>query len=44
MTLRKVDNILELVGGTPLVRINRLNHNPKVEVWAKLEFMNPAAR
>ena len=37
----RVDNILELVGGTPLVRVNRLNHNPKVTVYAKLEFMNP---
>jgi cysteinyl-tRNA synthetase len=37
----RVDNILELVGGTPLVRINRLNHNPGVTVYAKLEFMNP---
>ncbi|KMY68662.1 cysteinyl-tRNA synthetase [Desulfocarbo indianensis] len=41
MTIRKVDNILELVGDTPLVRINRLNTNPKVEIFAKLEFMNP---
>ncbi|MCF8034173.1 MAG: cysteine--tRNA ligase [Desulfarculaceae bacterium] len=36
-----VNNILELVGGTPMVRINRLNHNPGVTVYAKLEFMNP---
>ncbi len=41
MSLRKVNNILELVGDTPLVRINRLNHNPGVTVYAKLEFMNP---
>ncbi|MBU4565763.1 MAG: cysteine--tRNA ligase [Desulfarculus sp.] len=41
MTLRTVNNILELVGGTPLVRINRLNQNPGVTVYAKLEFMNP---
>lgn len=39
--LRKVDNILELVGQTPLVRINRLNPNPRVQVYAKLEAMNP---
>ncbi|RJX29521.1 MAG: cysteine--tRNA ligase [Desulfarculus sp.] len=38
---RKVDNILELVGDTPLVKINRLNHAPGVTVYAKLEFMNP---
>ncbi|MBU2517781.1 MAG: cysteine--tRNA ligase [Proteobacteria bacterium] len=41
MSPRKVNNILELVGGTPLVRINRLNQNPGVTVYAKLEFMNP---
>ncbi len=41
MALRKVENILELVGGTPLVLLNRLNPNPKVTVYAKLEFMNP---
>ncbi len=41
MTLQKVDSILELVGSTPLVRINRLNPNPKVAIYAKLEFMNP---
>ena len=41
MASRKVNNILELVGDTPLVRINRLNPNAKVEVYAKLEFMNP---
>jgi len=39
--LRKVDNILELVGQTPLVRVNRLNPRPGVEVYAKLEAMNP---
>ena len=41
MNYRKVNSILELVGGTPLVRIARLNPNPAVEVYAKLEFMNP---
>jgi cysteinyl-tRNA synthetase len=41
MTLRKVGNILELVGSTPLVRINRMNPVPGVEMLAKLEFMNP---
>ncbi len=38
---KKVDSIIELVGNTPLVKINRLNHAPGVEVYAKLEFMNP---
>lgn len=37
----KVNSILELVGNTPLVRINRMNSVPGVEVLVKLEFMNP---
>lgn len=41
MTLRKVNNVLELVGNTPLVRINRMNTAPGVEVFAKLEWLNP---
>ncbi|EAY13651.1 cysteine synthase, putative [Trichomonas vaginalis G3] len=35
------NNILETIGNTPLVRINHLNPNPKVEIWAKLEGFNP---
>jgi cysteine synthase B len=34
-------NILELIGNTPLVRINKLNPNPKVKMYAKLEGCNP---
>lgn len=34
-------NIIELIGRTPLVRINKLNKNSKVVILAKLEFMNP---
>ena len=34
-------NILELIGNTPLVKINRLNPNKKVLMLAKLEFLNP---
>lgn len=40
-TLRKVNSILELVGNTPLVRINRMNPVPSVELLVKLESMNP---
>jgi cysteine synthase B len=35
------DNILEAIGRTPLVRINRLNPNPAVALYAKLEGFNP---
>ncbi len=34
-------SILETVGKTPLVRINRLNPNPSTEIFAKLEGFNP---
>jgi cysteinyl-tRNA synthetase len=37
----KVNSVLELVGNTPLVRINRMNPVAGVEVYAKLELMNP---
>lgn len=35
------NNILELIGDTPLVKINKLNPNPQVTLLAKLEFFNP---
>jgi cysteinyl-tRNA synthetase len=41
MALRKVNSIIELVGGTPLIRINRMNPAPGVELFVKLESMNP---
>jgi cysteine synthase A len=36
----KANNILETIGNTPLVRINRL-YQKKVEIWMKLERANP---
>jgi cysteinyl-tRNA synthetase len=41
MTPYKVDSILDLVGNTPLVRINRMNPVAGVELLVKLESMNP---
>lgn len=35
------NNILETIGMTPMVRINRLNPNPNVNIFAKLEGFNP---
>jgi cysteine synthase B len=35
------DNILQAIGNTPIVRINKLNPNPKVAIFAKLEGNNP---
>ena len=34
-------NITQLTGKTPLVRLSRLNSNPEVEILAKLETFNP---
>ena len=34
-------NILEAIGNTPLVKIRRMNPNPNVEIYAKLEGFNP---
>ena len=39
---RIADDITQLVGGTPLVRINRLNEGSGAEILAKLEYFNPA--
>ncbi len=35
-------NVTELVGNTPLVRLNRLTKGSKADIVAKLEFYNPA--
>jgi len=35
------DNILQTIGNTPLVRINRINPNPDIRVYAKIEGYNP---
>ncbi len=35
------DNILETIGNTPLVRINRLNPNKDCTIYAKIEGTNP---
>lgn len=36
------DNILELIGNTPVVRLNRLVDADSAEVYAKLESFNPS--
>jgi len=35
------NNILDTIGNTPLVRINKMNPNPAVRIYAKLEGFNP---
>ena len=34
-------NILKIIGNTPMVKINSLNPNPKVNIYAKIEGFNP---
>lgn len=41
-TLRKpVSNILDLVGGTPMLRLTHIAGPDDAEIYAKLEFLNP---
>ncbi len=35
-------DVTELIGNTPLVRLNRLNIGSQAEIVVKLEFFNPA--
>ena len=35
------NTILDSIGNTPVVKINRLNPNPAVEIYAKIEGVNP---
>ena len=35
------ENILGLIGNTPLVKLNRLSRNVKAQVFAKMENLNP---
>ncbi|HEX5943775.1 MAG TPA: cysteine synthase A [Anaerolineales bacterium] len=40
--MKIANNVTELVGNTPLVRLNRVTEGVNAEVVAKLEFFNPA--
>jgi cysteine synthase len=39
--MRVAENITDLVGQTPMVRLRRLEPTGAAEIWAKLEFLNP---
>ena len=40
--MKIASNVTELIGNTPLVRLNRISAGVKAEIVAKLEFFNPA--
>ena len=40
--MKRVNNVLELIGATPIVRLNRVVGREAAEVWGKLESANPA--
>ena len=40
--MKIANNVIDLIGNTPLVRLNRLTAGAQAEVVAKLEFFNPA--
>ncbi len=37
----RFQNIIETVGGTPLIRLNRINKELKPQMWVKAEMANP---
>lgn len=40
--MKIANNITELIGNTPLVRLNRITNGSDIEILAKLEYFNPA--
>ncbi|MGC9328971.1 MAG: PLP-dependent cysteine synthase family protein, partial [Candidatus Hinthialibacter sp.] len=39
---KRVNSVIDLIGDTPIVRLNKLPQGNSAEIWAKLEAQNPA--
>ena len=37
------DNILETIGKTPIVKLNKISKNLEAEIFAKIESFNPGS-
>ncbi len=37
----RYNNIIDAVGHTPLIRLNRINRDVQPQIWIKAEMMNP---
>lgn len=40
--MKVVNSVLDLIGNTPMVRLDKLTRNIKAKVFVKLEFLNPS--
>ena len=39
--MKKADNIMELIGKTPVVKLNKLVNEEMADIYVKLEYFNP---
>lgn len=39
--MTKASSVVEAIGNTPLIRLNRASEATGCEIWGKAEFMNP---
>lgn len=40
--MKVVNSVLELIGGTPMVKLNKVTTGVQASIFAKLEFLNPS--
>ena len=41
LEMKVASHVFELIGQTPIVKINKINPNPMAEIYAKIEWFNP---